>query len=155
MIPGPIGMVASGAAAASYAMAGDRKAAAMAVAGIALAAVGAGAAVKAAQVIRSSSKVGKIATGVRKVRDVTRVAPFSKYTGMNSRLFGKGGNIGGIPLRKGALNNNPIIRIGWSWQGTRKGGNIVFRVALGSNKMRWHPHKDIKKYKPVGRRWYR
>jgi RHS repeat-associated protein len=62
-IPGPIGMAASAVSAAAYAAAGDKKSAALMVVGIAAAAVGAGGAIKAAQVVAKSAP--KAAQGVR------------------------------------------------------------------------------------------
>lgn len=61
MLPGPIGMAASAIAAAGYASQGDYKQAAMYTAGIALAAVGAGAAIKIASKAGVFSKIGSVA----------------------------------------------------------------------------------------------
>jgi hypothetical protein len=60
MIPGPIGMAASGLAAAGYAVQGDYKNAALYGAGIALAAVGAGAAIGIMKVASKASVGAKV-----------------------------------------------------------------------------------------------
>ncbi|MFZ1249657.1 MAG: PA14 domain-containing protein [Candidatus Saccharimonadales bacterium] len=73
MIPGLIGMVASGVAAASYAAAGDKKAAAVACAGIALAAVGAGGAIIAA-------KAAKTVTIAYRASQARKAVPILSYT---------------------------------------------------------------------------
>ena len=142
MIPGPIGMACSGVAAVGYAAQGDYKSAAMYGAGIALAAVGAGAAVGALKAASKAKAVGK-------------VAPFSKYTGINSALFGKGGSLSvkgaKFNLRKGALNNNPVLRVGWSWKGTRSSGHLTFRVAVGPRSWSSRPHINFKKYTPIAK----
>jgi RHS repeat-associated protein len=64
MIPGPIGMASAAVSAAAYAAAGDKKNATLMVVGIAAASVGAGAAVKAAQV---ATKVAPRAGAAMKV----------------------------------------------------------------------------------------
>lgn len=61
IIPGPIGMVASGVAAVSYAAAGDKKNAVIAAAGIAASAVGAGAAVQAYKAVKSTQNIKAVA----------------------------------------------------------------------------------------------
>lgn len=75
-----------------------------------------------------------------------RVAPFSAKTGINSKLFGLGGQAkySSQSLRKGVLNNNNILRIGWG----RHNGAYVFRAVVGSQAWKARPHLDIKKYKP-------
>lgn len=70
IIPGPIGMIASGVAAVSYAAVGDYKNAAIAAAGIALAAVGAGAAVIAVRAARAGEA---IKDGVQAAQAVEKV----------------------------------------------------------------------------------
>jgi RHS repeat-associated protein len=70
MIPGPIGTIAAGVSAVSYAAAGDWKNAAIMTAGMALAAVGAGAVVVAAKAVRGArAAIGavKIATKASKI----------------------------------------------------------------------------------------
>ncbi len=108
-VPGPVGIVASGISSVRYAMRGNWREAGWAAAGL----LGGGAAVKG---IRAVSKVGKL-------------APYSKYTGINSRLFGSGKN----GMRNGLLvKNKGIIRWGWS----KDRGNRVFRMAIGHNPRR-------------------
>ncbi|HSX16049.1 MAG TPA: PA14 domain-containing protein [Candidatus Saccharimonadales bacterium] len=91
MIPGPIGMVASGVAAVSYAAAGDKKAAAIACAGIALAAVGAGAAVTIYKVSKAATTVAKAGEAVKGIKGAYSVyhakdaAGVVRYVGITSR----------------------------------------------------------------------
>jgi len=53
------------------------------------------------------------------------------YFGLDSPVFG----------RKGILNRNRYLRIGWGWKGTRKHGRNVFRISIGHG--RGHPHIDL------------
>jgi len=62
MIPGPIGMISAGVSAAAYAKAGDRKNACLMAAGIAAAAIGAGAAIKGFQVAKGAYQATKATT---------------------------------------------------------------------------------------------
>jgi RHS repeat-associated protein len=133
MLPGPVGMAASAIAAAGYLAQGHYGEAAIAVAGIAAAAVGVGAALKLAP----------------KVMKYTKIAPFSKYTGINSKLFGSGASIKGFSgsLTKGILNRGSIIRIGWRTYGSA-GGKMVFRAAFGPGATKYM--KGVAKYIPHG-----
>jgi|GEM_PF-318112 len=98
IIPGPIGMIASGVAAASYALAGDKKNALICAAGIAAAAVGAGAAVKAFQVAAKvaprAGQAAKMATAATK--------------GVNVVYHGK--DAAGVVRYVGITQRNPAIR---------------------------------------------
>jgi RHS repeat-associated protein len=134
MIPGPVGIVASGVACAGELTQGNWKQAAVAAVGL----IGAGAAVKV---------ITKLAP---RIRYAVHIGAFSKTTGINSRLFGKGGSINGVSLRKGVLNNNPVLRIGWGWHN----GNAVFRAAVGPKRWASRPHVNVRAYTPVGR-WRR
>ena len=98
MIPGPVGMAAAAVSVVAYAVAGDKKRALMAAAGIALAAVGAGvaavAAVKAARVASQAGRleheaivVGETMTRVRTAASDLRAAT---YEPANFRLPDKG-----------------------------------------------------------------
>ena len=62
VIPGPVGMAASGVAAAAYAAAGDKKNAVIAAAGIAAAAVGAGGAWQVAKTVKAAGGLKAVAT---------------------------------------------------------------------------------------------
>lgn len=105
IIPGPIGMASAAVSAAAYAAAGDKKNAALMAAGVALAAVGAGAAVKAVQAARLAgvgAKTGqflvkaapKVKTAVSAVRD-TKVSvalhgphhSWPKASGINGKVW--------------------------------------------------------------------
>ncbi|MBL8032041.1 MAG: hypothetical protein JNK33_07020, partial [Candidatus Doudnabacteria bacterium] len=103
MVPGPIGMVASGVAAASYAAAGDYKSAAMAVAGIGLAAVGAGAVVGAAKIAKSASAASIVAKGARAEKAVKAAGSAGNY----SVYIGKEN---GVTRYVGITKRNPIVR---------------------------------------------
>lgn len=72
------------------------------------------------------------------------IAPYSRRTGINSRLFGKGGKAAnGTVLRKGILNRS-AARIGWGWKGSRGSGSYIFRIAFGGRGWFFHWHIDIK-----------
>ena len=90
MIPGPIGMACSGVAAVGYAAQGDYKSAAMYGAGIALAAVGAGAAVGAMKLASKSGSVAKI--GAKALQPMRGQAGFIRIprprVGVNLGLHG-------------------------------------------------------------------
>jgi RHS repeat-associated protein len=131
MVPGPIGMVASGVAAASYAMAGDRKAAALALVSF----VPGG---KIISTIASRSKIGtKILTGVMKTQ---AKAPL---IGTKGRLFGTKA----LGSRSGWLNKqNPIMKLGWS----RDQGKTAFRIGFGQKS-----YYNIKRAKTIKvSRWH-
>jgi len=70
VIPGPVGMVAAGVSVVAYAAAGDKKDALIAAAGVAAAAIGAGAAVKAY----------KVAKDAKAITTVARLGQMSKIT---------------------------------------------------------------------------
>ncbi|MGY0234097.1 discoidin domain-containing protein [Longispora urticae] len=77
IIPGPIGMIASGVAAVSYAATGNWKMAALMTAGIALSAVGAGAAVYAARavmIVRAARATQGMSGGMRATRATSWLA---------------------------------------------------------------------------------
>ena len=82
---------------------------------------------------------------VRLIDDATRISPYSKYTGINSRLFGSSRTIkGGVQLRKGLLNRGPV-RAGWS-KYAKNGGNAQFRLAAGGRRIPFHSHYEIKSF---------
>jgi hypothetical protein len=58
-------------------------------------------------------------------------------------------------LRKGKLNDNDFVRIGWGWNGSAKNGNLTFRIAFGPAKWKARPHIDIRSYKPISKKWYK
>ena len=70
VIPGPVGMVTAGVSVVAYAAAGDKKDALIAAAGVAAAAIGAGAAVKAY----------KVAKDAKAITTVARLGQMSKIT---------------------------------------------------------------------------
>ncbi|WP_018353078.1 LamG-like jellyroll fold domain-containing protein [Longispora albida] len=77
VIPGPIGMIASGVAAVSYAATGNWKMAAVMTAGIALSAVGAGAAVmayRASRIVKAARATQGMSGGIRATRAVSKLA---------------------------------------------------------------------------------
>jgi RHS repeat-associated protein len=74
IIPGPIGMIAAGVSAISYAAAGDWTNAGIMAAGIALSAVGAGAAVLAVKAVRVVREVRAIRSGVTAIENAGRTA---------------------------------------------------------------------------------
>jgi len=59
----------------------------------------------------------------------------SKLLGPAGPIFGRGG--------LGILNNNPVLRCGWGWSGSRATGTVVFRFAWGPNGSWWHGHWDL------------
>jgi RHS repeat-associated protein len=127
IIPGPFGMAASGVACVGYAAGGDRKQALVMAAGIALAAVGAGAATAAVW------KVAKTA------------APYAKGVGINSKLYGSGASYKVVgSVRKGLLNKNNLIRIGWTKVGEKQ--PHLFRIAIGPDKAHYNA---MNKFNPV------
>ena len=72
--------------------------------------------------------IKKAVSTVSKIKSVTRISPYSKYTGLNSKLFGSGASYKSIgTVRKGVLNSNNIVRAGW----TQSQGKNVFRIATG------------------------
>jgi len=89
IIPGPVGMAASVVSAAAYAAAGDKKDALIACAGIAAAAVGAGAAV-------TVYKASKIAKAAKAGEDLSKMKPVGKITSnLAGKLYiGRGASIG-------------------------------------------------------------
>ena len=102
-------------------------------------------------VAAAAVRVGMLAyKGARTLKAITTVARYSKYTGLNSKLFGSGASYAKVgQVRKGILNKNSILRIGW--QGN-KHNTARFRVALGPaqkyaksmskfNPLRYVPHK--------------
>ena len=110
---------------------------------------GVGAAVGVARVAMLASKfatVARVVSVASKVRAVARIAPYARYTGINSRLFGLGGQAkySSMVLRKGVLNNNNVLRIGWG----RHNGGYVFRAVIGPKSWIKRPHLDMKYYKP-------
>lgn len=137
-IPGPIGMVASGVAVVGNIAQGNWKGAATAATGL----FG----------VRAAGLALKYA-----VKSAITVSRYSKTTGINSKLFGSGASYRAVgTVKKGILNNNSLLRIGW--QGSRT-NNLVFRVAIGPspkyaksmhklNPVRYiHWHPIVKKYK--------
>jgi RHS repeat-associated protein len=82
--------------------------------------------------------------GYKVARVATKLAPYSKYTGINSKLLGKGGKAGAVALRKGKLNRGPV-RVGWGWKGSKNTGRYVFRVSVGGKKWPYHKHFDSRK----------
>jgi len=51
--------------------------------------------------------------------------------GQSSRLFAK---------TTGWLNRNDFLRIGWSWRGSRRAGEPIFRIVVGGRqRLRWMP----------------
>jgi RHS repeat-associated protein len=54
-------------------------------------------------------------------------------------LFAKGSQV----TSKGILNDNPVIRIGYGWKGSKAAGSLVFRVALCSPGSWCHTHFDL------------
>jgi hypothetical protein len=95
--------------------------------------------------IRAVSWAGRAGPRVMRVaKGLTQLKPYSKYTGINSKLFGSGSSekiIGAV--RKGVLNNNNFVRIGW----TARKGVYTFRMAIGPAK-KWAG--KISKYIPHG-----
>jgi RHS repeat-associated protein len=73
MIPGPIGMIASGVAVAGYAAQGNYRQAAVYGAGIALAAVGAGAGIAAIKAVARAGVVAKISQKIANGNNVLRI----------------------------------------------------------------------------------
>ena len=90
MIPGPIGMISAGISAAAYAKAGDKRQALIMAGGIALAAVGGGAAITAYK----AAKVAKTAGQVRKVAQISRGAKVREFF-RNGNNFIRAGKSGG------------------------------------------------------------
>ena len=86
--------------------------------------------------------LGKGARGVKYAHDAERAGTIvrwgerggraiysSKWFGRTSKLFGSS-QLG----RKGLLNSNDYLRLGWS---THK-GEKTFRIAIGKNRTKWH-----------------
>lgn len=147
-VPGPIGMVASGVAVAGNLAQGNWRGAASAAVGLIPGGklFGAGAAL-AAHAVSGGVAIAAVKMGPKVISRVAKsVSPFSKKTGINSRLFGLGGQAkySSMTLRKGILNNNNILRIGWG----RHNGAYVFRAVIGPKAWSSRPHLDIKTYKP-------
>jgi RHS repeat-associated protein len=92
IIPGPIGMVASGVAAAAYLVTGDYADAAIAAAGIALAAVGAGAAAVAAKAARAAEVGADAAKAAKAVKEGEEVAKAAKTVEEGEDVAKAGGN---------------------------------------------------------------
>jgi len=59
----------------------------------------------------------------------------SGVLGQSGPVFGRFG--------AGALNNNPVLRVGWGWKGSATVGQQVFRIAWGSKGSWIHGHIDI------------
>ena len=138
IIPGPIGMISAGVSAAAYAKAGDKKQALLMASSVALAAVGAGGAVKAYQLSKT-----------------TKLAPFAK-NGVNSKLFGSGASYKKIgTVNKGLFNKNNMLRIGW----TKSQGSHIFGIAVGpttkyaSSTKKWNPVRYVPHRHIYERRW--
>ncbi len=110
---------------------------------------------QAAWAVRAGSLAVKAIGAANKAKAMSHVRPFASSTGINSQLFGKGGTVANTKLRKGVFNNNPVVRVGWSWVGRKNSGNLTFRVTVGPNSWKGRPHWDLKSYKPIGSRWYR
>ncbi|WP_020662037.1 RHS repeat-associated core domain-containing protein [Amycolatopsis benzoatilytica] len=138
-IPGPIGAIAGGVAAAGNAIQGNWAAAAQCAFGAITGGIG-------KCVAKAVSVVRKATSAVRAVRAAvkTRFAPklfTSKYFGYNSRLFGNH-SINGS--RQGWLNRQGSrVRVGWSvtglkHMGIKKAGLASFRVGVGKKR-----HYDI------------
>jgi len=90
MIPGPIGMISAGISAAAYAKAGDKRQALIMAGGIALAAVGGGAAItayKAAKVAKTAGQARKVADTLKYTKTAAAHANSRPY--MQSRLLVK------------------------------------------------------------------
>ena len=90
MIPGPIGMASAALSAAAYAKAGDKKQALMMASTVALAAVGAGGAMKAYQVAKAA-KAGQGAYGLGKAGRVTSAVAGRIYVGRGAKTLQQGG----------------------------------------------------------------
>lgn len=126
MIPGPIGMVSSGVAAASYAAAGDKKQAMIAAAGLATFGVG-GAAIGGAKLFNTIKKSQSLQKVVLKTKwQLGHKMYNSKHLGVNSKLFGNAR----FGTSAGKLNNYGKIKIGWSHRGNQRLGYAVFRVGF-------------------------
>ena len=102
--------------------------------------------------------VGVATKGVMAMRaaGVFRVARYAKYTGINSRFFGSGASYRSVGVvRKGVLNRNNYIRVGW--QGN-KTSNLRFRIAIGPSRKYsarmniYNPAKYVH-WHPYTRRW--
>jgi len=84
--------------------------------------------------IVKSGFIGAAAFGLLKVvqssQTLARLAFQSETFGVNSRLFGMGGQISKtVQLVKGALNDNNYIRVGWSINAQAE--SFAFRVGIG------------------------
>jgi len=112
IIPGPIGMIAAGVSAISYAAAGDWANAGIMAAGIALSAVGAGAAVLAVKAVRVAREVRAIRSGVTALSNAGRTARTLFRAG---RAVAKGFRAVGNKIR----NGNNFLRIGRPTSGAR------------------------------------
>jgi RHS repeat-associated protein len=98
VIPGPVGMIAGGVAAAAYLAVGDKKAAAWAAAGAAAALVGAAGAVKAVRTVRTARAIARAAQGGEDLGKFGRVSRATSnlagriYAGRGAKWFGSGKN---------------------------------------------------------------
>ncbi len=72
-------------------------------------------------------------TSTVKLEQFSRNLFFNSFTGVESNFFGKG---------SGLLNRNDYIRVGWSWNGTKKNGYYQFRIGILHKKY----HIDIFNY---------
>ena len=93
MIPGPIGMISAGISAAAYAKAGDKRQALIMAGGIALAAVGGGAAITAykAAKIAKIARAGEGAYGLGKAGRLTSSLAGRMYVGKGAKAVRQGG----------------------------------------------------------------
>jgi len=146
MIPGPIGMASAAVSAAAYAKAGDRKQAALMVATIAAAAVGAGMAVKAVQASKGVSVGTKIASSVwakgsASSRTANLVAHYANHgvsMGYRSPLTYTGGALKNILLSK----STAILKSGSRAFVRKDRITLTYRGAISSfykskNAMKW------------------
>jgi RHS repeat-associated protein len=69
------------------------------------------------------------------IASIANYGSVGKFLGSSGPIFGRGGT--------GLLNNNPVLRIGWGWKGTRITGSEVFRIAWGSSGTWIHGHFDL------------
>jgi hypothetical protein len=103
--------------------------------------------IKAADIVGSIATLG--AGGASAARfaasGATKIAPYSKFTGINSKLFGWGGSVKRIgTVNKGFFNQNNWLRVGWN---KNQYNQLVFRVSRGpgGNYEKWYhlPHKHL------------
>lgn len=76
-----------------------------------------------------------------------KIAPYSKVTGLNSKLFGSGQSLKIVgTVNKGILNRNNFIRIGWRVEKGVKNFRIAFGPGGSHAKGIWKyiPHGHIK-----------